>query len=94
MSPEELDRIAARAATSTPGPWSLEAHSSGDDWYVIAPPWSNGFSGSHVVAVVSDKDHFHSPEQSRANALFICQARADFPTLLAEIRRLHRLGGL
>ena len=90
MTDEELDRIAARADASLPGPWEAfvegRDHTSGD--HFIRTGGLDDASPDMYVTLSSWNDE--PPKPATPEVLdFIAAARQDIPRLVAEVRRLR-----
>jgi hypothetical protein len=81
---EELDAIAERCSTATPGPWRAfvegRDHVSGDSFIMTG----EGKSRGPDMYVTLD-----GVPASPADLDFIAAAREDIPRLIAEVRRLR-----
>jgi hypothetical protein len=101
LSDAELDAIASRASSSTPGPWFVRFLD--DDWAMnlvaVATAAESAAregqlpldAGLIVAATLIQHPQFVniSDELWDENAEFIAHARTDVPRLIAEIRRLR-----
>ena len=98
MTEDELREIEERANAATAGPWvqsgeTWDGDATGGVWVRL-----NGGSTDDVydgVAFVSRWEDRGKPDHAQSqdfqDAAFIAHARADVPTLVAEIRRLKAL---
>lgn len=75
MKPEDLDAIEARANSVIEGPWEATENCGHG---------VRDLNGMYVVAPADDYDVL-----TREEAVFIANARADVPALVAEVRRLR-----
>ncbi len=86
MTEEALAAVEARAAAATPGPWGALDLGWPDRMIPICP---GSDVGRGVLAYVGQRG-----QPNMANATFIACARADIPTLVAEVRRLRAIAEL
>lgn len=77
---ERLAEIEARASEATVGPWCADAWEiyQGAEYEPGISPW-----------IGETCRGTSSPEQDRADAVFVAAARSDVPALVAEVRRLR-----
>lgn len=80
LTNEQLDQIATRATTATPGPWERhEAH---------GPQFYANTSGEYLRGV--GDFNFGVGEQAEADEAFVRHAQQDVTALVAAVRRLQR----
>lgn len=80
MTKQELEAIKARADAATPGPWDFVHVYYGED--TILCVHENGTTTAIANAHTVDGEF-----NGEINAEFIAHARADIPTLVAEVER-------